>query len=98
VLDRVKAGAFGEHPTGEDTLHLAGELDLVNLDKGCGIRRLGRRTRVTRPRRHLERAERHGLVYGNFEMGDAPRHLVERSEHRDFVLDDLRMSGVRRKP
>jgi len=34
VLDRVKAGAFGEHPAGEDPLHLAGELHLVDLDKG----------------------------------------------------------------
>jgi hypothetical protein len=34
VLDRVKAGAFGEHPASEDPLHLAGELHLVDLDKG----------------------------------------------------------------
>jgi hypothetical protein len=34
VLDRVKAGALGEHPAGEDALQLAGELHLVNLDEG----------------------------------------------------------------
>jgi hypothetical protein len=34
VFDRVKAGAFGEHPAGEDTLHLARELHLVDLDEG----------------------------------------------------------------
>jgi len=34
VLDRVKAGAFGEHPAGEDALHLSRELHLVDLDEG----------------------------------------------------------------
>jgi hypothetical protein len=34
VLDGVKAGALGEHPAREDALHLAGELHLVDLDKG----------------------------------------------------------------
>jgi len=43
VLDRVKAGALGEHPAGEDPLHLARQLDLVDLDEGGGVGRLGRR-------------------------------------------------------
>ena len=68
MLDGVKAGAFGEHPAGEDTLHLAGELHLVNLDEGCGVRLLGRRTGVAHPRRHFEGAELDGLVDGNLEM------------------------------
>jgi hypothetical protein len=34
VLDRVKAGTLGEHPAGENALHLAGELHLVDLDEG----------------------------------------------------------------
>jgi hypothetical protein len=33
VFDGVKSRAFGEHPTGEDALHLAGELHLVDLDE-----------------------------------------------------------------
>jgi hypothetical protein len=31
VLHGVKAGAFGEHPAGEDALDVAVELDLINL-------------------------------------------------------------------
>jgi len=34
VLDRVKAGAFSEHPASEDALHLAGELHLIDLNEG----------------------------------------------------------------
>jgi hypothetical protein len=93
----VKAGALGEHPAGEDALHLAGELHLVNLDEGCGVRGLGWRTAVADPRRHLERAELHRLVHGNLEMGDAARHLVECGEHRDRVLDHFRTSETDRK-
>jgi hypothetical protein len=33
VFDGVKSRALGEHPTGEDALHLAGELHLVDLDE-----------------------------------------------------------------
>ena len=66
MLDRVQAGARGEHPAGEDALDLALQRDLVDLDEGVGIRRLGRRARVADARRHLQRAELHGLV-------DAPR-------------------------
>jgi hypothetical protein len=52
VLDGVKPGAFGEHPTGEDTLHVAGQLDLIHLDEGRGVRRLGWRARMADARRH----------------------------------------------
>jgi hypothetical protein len=34
VLDAVKAGAFGEHPAGEDPFPGFVELRLFNLDKG----------------------------------------------------------------
>jgi hypothetical protein len=98
VLDGVKAGAFGEHPAGKDTLHLAGELHLVDLDEGGGIRGLGRRSRVADPRRHFQRAECDGLVHGNFEMRDAARHLVERGEHRDRVLEGFRRSQIHLEP
>jgi hypothetical protein len=87
VLHGVKAGTFGEHPPGEDALDLARELGLVDLDEGGGVRRLGRRRRIANPRRYLERAELDGLIDRNLEMGDAPGHLVERSEHGDRVLD-----------
>jgi hypothetical protein len=96
VLNGVKAGTLGEHPAGEDTLHLAGQFHLVHLDEGCGIRRFGRRTRVADPRRHFERAELNGLIDRNLEMGDAARHLVERGEHRDRVLDHFRTSEAQR--
>jgi hypothetical protein len=98
VLDRVKARAFGEHPASKDALHLAGELHLVDLDEGGGVRRLGRRSRVADPRRHFERAELHRLVHGNLKMRDATRHLVERGEHRDRVLDRFRIGKVDREP
>src|SRR2546430_1255579 len=44
VLDAVQARARGEHPAGEDALHLALQRDLLDLDEGVGVRRLGRRT------------------------------------------------------
>jgi hypothetical protein len=94
VLDGVKAGALGEHPTGENALHLAGQLHLVDLDEGRGVGRFGRRTGVAHARRHFERAELDRLVDGNFEMGDAPGHLVEGSEHRNRVFDDLGLDNI----
>jgi hypothetical protein len=97
VLDGVKAGAFGEHPAGKDTLHLARELHLVDLDEGGGIRGLGWRSRVADPRRHFQRAERDGLVNGNLKMRDAARHLVERGEHRDRVLERFRRGKIHRE-
>jgi hypothetical protein len=33
VLDGVEAGAFGEHPAGEDAPDLAVERDLIDLDE-----------------------------------------------------------------
>ena len=98
MLDGVKARALGEHPAGEDTLHLARQLHLVHLDEGCGVRRLGRRTRIANPRRHFQRAERDGLIDRTLEMGDAARYLVERGEHRDWVLDDFRICEIDREP
>jgi hypothetical protein len=85
----VKAWAIGEHPAGKDALDLSGELDLVNLDEGCGVWRLGGWPGIANPRRHFERAELHRLVDRNFQMRDAPRHLVERGKHGDLVLDDF---------
>jgi hypothetical protein len=89
VLDRVKAGAFGKHPAGKDSLHLARELHLVDLDEGCGVRLLGRRARIAGARRHFEGAEFDRLVDGDLEMGDAARDLVEGGEDRDRVLEDV---------
>jgi len=34
VLHGVKAGTVGEHPAGENTFDVAGELDLIHLDEG----------------------------------------------------------------
>lgn len=89
MLHGVKAGAIGEHPAGEDTLDLSGELDLVNLDEGVGVRRLGRRPGIANPRRHFQRAELHRLIDRNFQMRDAPRHLVESGKLGDLVLDGI---------
>ena len=87
MLHGVKAGAIGEHPAGKDALDLSGELDLVNLDEGVGVRRLGWRPGVANPRRHFQRAELHRLIDRNFQMRDAPRHLVESGKLGDLVLD-----------
>jgi hypothetical protein len=89
VLDSVKAGALSEHPPRKDALHVAGERDLVDLDEGSGVGRLGRRPRIANPRRDFQRAEFHGLIQRNLEMRDAASHLVEGGEHGDRVLDDL---------
>lgn len=97
MLDGVKAGAFGEHPAGEDTMHLARERGLVDFDKGCGAGRLGRRAGIAHPRRHFERAELDRLVHGDLQMVDAPRDFVESGEHRDFIPNGLGMGRARRK-
>jgi hypothetical protein len=89
VLYGVKAGAIGEHPAGKDALDLSGELDLVNLDEGVGVRRFRRRPAIANPRRHFQRTELHRLIDRNFQMRDAPRHLVECGKHGDLVLDDI---------
>jgi hypothetical protein len=93
----VKAGALGEHPAGENPLHLAGELHFVHLYEGGGVGSLGRRPGVAYARRHLERTELHGLIDGDLKMGDASRHLVERCEHRDRVLDRVCVGDLRGK-
>jgi len=98
VLDGVKAGALGEHPAGEDALHLARELHLVDLDEGCGVGRFGRRTGVADPGRHFERTELDRLIDRNLEMGDAPRHLIEGGENRDRVPNDFGPYEAWRKP
>jgi hypothetical protein len=98
VLDGVKAGALGEHPAGEDALHLAGQLHLVDLDEGGRVGRFRRRARVADARRHLQCAELHRLVDGNLEMRDAPGHLVERGEHGNRVLDRFGSGGIEREP
>jgi len=87
VLHRVKAGAIGEHPAGKDALDLSGELDLIHLDEGIGVRPLGGGPRIAHPRRHFQRAELHRLVDRNFEVRDAPRYLVEGGKHGDLVLN-----------
>jgi hypothetical protein len=53
VLDGVKSRALGEHPSGENPLHLARKLNLIHFYKRCGVRRLSGRTRVANPRRDL---------------------------------------------
>jgi len=89
VLHGVKAGAIGEHPAGKDALDLSGELDLVNLDEGVGMRRLGWRPGIANPRRHFQRAELHRLIDRNLQMRDAPRYLVESGKYGDLVLDGV---------
>jgi hypothetical protein len=97
VLDGVKAGALGEHPAGKDPLHLAGELHLVHLDERCGARLLRRRAGVAHARRHLERAELHRVVDGNFQMRNPARDFVESGEDGDRVPDDFGRGPVRVK-
>jgi hypothetical protein len=94
VLHGVKAWAFGEHPTRENALHLAGELDLIHLDEGRGMGRLGRRARIAHARRYLQGAELHGLIDRNLQMGNAARYLVQRGEDCDGILDFLRKHRV----
>jgi hypothetical protein len=95
MLDGVKARAFGEHPAGEDPLHVAVELDLVNLDEGGGVGRLGRWAGVAHAGRDFQGAKRDGLIDRNFEMGNASCHLVEGGKHGNLVFDDLGMGRAR---
>jgi hypothetical protein len=89
MLHGVKAGTVGEHPAGKDALDITVELDLVDLDEGIGVRRLGGRPRIAHPRRHFESAELHRLIDRNFQMRNAPRHLVESGEDGDRILGGL---------
>jgi hypothetical protein len=95
VLDGVKPWAFGEHPTGEDALDLAGELDLVHLHEGRGVGRFRRWAAIADARRHLERAELHRLIDRYLQMRDAARHLVEGGEHGNRILDLVGAGGLR---
>ena len=94
MLYRVEARAVGEHPAAEDALLLAVELQLFHLDESRGFWRLGWGPRVANPWRHLQSAECGGLVERNLEAGNFRRHLVERGEDGDRVLDAL---GRRRR-
>jgi hypothetical protein len=89
MLDGVKAGTVGEHPASKDALDVAVELDLVNLDEGRRVRRLGRRPRVADPRGHLQRPELLRLIDRDLQRQDASRHLVQRRERRRLILDLL---------
>jgi hypothetical protein len=87
MLDGVKARAFCKHPSRKDSLLLAGQLDLVDLDEGGRVRRLGRRTCIAYARGDLQRAELNGVIDLDLEMRDASGDLVERGKHGDRVLD-----------
>ena len=92
----MQAGARGEHPAGEEPLDLVGERDLVDLDEGGRLRRLGRRARVADARRHLQRAELHRLVDHHVEGDGAAGDLVEAGELGDRIVD-RRGGGSRRR-
>ena len=103
MLDCVQAGTGRKHPAGEDTLDFALQRHFVDFDKGVGVRRLGRRPRITHARRHLQRTELHGLVDGDVERDDAAGDLVEAGEHRGRIGNALRrrldhdfVAGLRR--
>jgi hypothetical protein len=95
VLDAVQAGARGEHPAREDAPVLVVERDLVDLDEARGLRAFGRGPRVADARRHLQRAELHGLVDLDLEGDDPPGDLVEPGEDRGRVLDLVRQRAAR---
>src|SRR5258708_12877562 len=89
MLDRMQARARREHPAGEDTLDLALERDLVDVDESIRIRRLGRRARVARPRGDLQRAELHRFPDRRVERDDAAGDLVEAGKSPPPVADFL---------
>ena len=90
MLDTVQARAGGKHPAGEDALDLALQRHFVDLDKGVGVRRFGRRAGVARTWRHLQRAELHGLADRDVEIDDAAGNLVESRKSAPLVDDLLR--------
>jgi hypothetical protein len=95
MLDRVKAWALREHPACENPLLLACQLDLVHLDEGRRVRRLGRRARIAHARRHLQRSELDGVIDLDLEMRNAPSDLVERGKHGDRILDRVGVDDAR---
>ena len=95
MLDAVQARARGIHPAREDALvGLAGR-DLIHLDEGVGLRRLGGRPGEAGPGGHLQRAELHRLAHPGLEGDDAAGDLVEPCEDRRAVAD---LVGLRHRP
>jgi hypothetical protein len=93
MLDGVKAGAFGEHPAREDALHLPRQLHLIDFDEARRLRRFRGRAAVADARRDFQRSELNGLIDGNLQVRDAARHLIERGEDGDRILDRLGARG-----
>jgi hypothetical protein len=95
VFDRVKTGAFGEHPSREDAFGRAVEKGFIDFDEGAAQRDLGRGARVAGARGHSQSAEGDGLPDLYLKRRDAPSHLIEGREHGHAVCDLIR-SGRRR--
>ena len=90
MFDRMQARACGKHPAREDPFDLALQRYLVDFDETVGIGRLGRRTRIANARRHLQRAELHGLVDRDVERNDAAGNFVETGKYRRRIGNTLR--------
>jgi hypothetical protein len=86
----MQAGTGGEHPAGEDALHLALQGHLIDLDESVGVRRLFRRASVAGAGGELQRAELHGLADVHREVDDAAGDLIETGELRGRMHDALR--------
>jgi hypothetical protein len=85
MLHGVKARAVGESPAGENSLCRPIQQEFIDLDEGRGLRRLGGRVRVARPRRDPQRAEGHSLPHPDFKRRDPARDLVQGRKHRNRI-------------
>jgi len=85
VLDRVKAGAFGEVPAGKNPPCRPIKQKLVDLDESGRLRCFGWRVGVARPGCYSQRAERDRLPHPDLKRGHPARDLVQGSEHGNRI-------------
>jgi len=89
VLDSVQTRAVCEHPSRENPPYLRIERDLVNLDEGICLGRLGLRARIANPGRHLQRAKLHRFIDVYVECVNASGNLVDAGEYGNPVRNPL---------
>ena len=93
MLDPVQAGTRGKHPAGKDAFKLVVQFDLVDLDKGIGLRCFGDRAAVTGPRFQPQRAELHHFIDRHRKGNDPAGDFIETGKIGKSIDDPLGPHG-----
>ncbi len=97
MLNGVQAGAFGEHPAGENRLPRAVGFDLIDGDETCGLRFLGDGTRHAGMWLDDEATEPPLFVDGDLERGGDAGDLVQACEDSNRIGDAFGMGWRNRQ-